>query len=254
MDCRKPDAGPGVEALLRMRLLPFFLWLGVGLASPLPTHAQSSCASDGQRAPAALLERFISADCAACWSAADAPRPAARTLALDWIVPSPRGDEAPLSAAASRDAAERLQALGRAAPREALALRHRVMPPARPPALRVAHGLPLGGYLGASIDYRPAPGTAEPVTLWLALVETLPHGTEGTPVERHLVRNLLRLDWSGQADSAAAGPTRFHESRPLGIPEGARPERLGVVGWVEHTNGRIRVIARSRCTGQGPPP
>ena len=34
----------------------------------------------------------------------------------------------------------------------------------------------------------PAPGTAEPVTLWLALVETLPAGTEGSPVERRLVR------------------------------------------------------------------
>ena len=31
-------------------------------------HAQSSCASDGQPRPVALLERFINADCAACWA------------------------------------------------------------------------------------------------------------------------------------------------------------------------------------------
>jgi len=234
-----------------MPLLPILLLFGAWLA-PVPAQAQASCASDGQRPPRALLERFVSADCADCWRAPGTPRPRARQLALDWIVPGSGGEDAPLSAAASRDALERLQALGQAAPRETLALSQRVRPPARPAALRVAHGLPLGGYLGASISYRPAAGAAEPVTLWLALVETLPAGAEGSPVERRLVRNLLRLDWSGEPDTGATGPARFHESRPLGIPEGAHPEHLGVVGWVEHTDGRIRVIAQSVCAPARP--
>lgn len=233
--------------------LPILLLFGAWLA-PWPALAQAACASDGRRPPQALLERFVSADCADCWRAPGTPRPRARQLALDWIVPGRGGEDAPLSAAASRDALERLQALGQAAPRETLALSRRVRPPAGPAALRVAHGLPLGGYLGASIRYRPGPGRAEPVTLWLALVETLPAGTEGSPLERRLVRNLLRLDWSGQADAGAAGPAVFHESRPLGIPEGARTERLGVVGWVEHTDGRIRVIAQSVCEPVRPGP
>ncbi|WP_249931291.1 hypothetical protein [Ramlibacter sp. 2FC] len=236
-----------------MPLLPFLsslLLLFCATLAPLPALAQAACASDGQRPPRALLERFVSADCADCWRAPGTPRPRARILALDWIVPGAGGEDAPLAAAASRDALERLQALGRSAPRGTLALEGPVRPPARPALLRVAHGLPLGGYLGAAIDYRPAPGPAEPVTLWLALVENLPAGSEGSPVARRLVRNLLRLDWSGEAD--AAGAARFHETRPLGIPEGARAERLGVVGWAEHTDGRIRAIAQSVCAAARP--
>lgn len=227
-----------------MPLLPILLLFGVWLA-PLPAQAQSACASDGQRPPRALLERFVSADCADCWRAPDTARPQARELALDWIVPGTGGEDAPLAPAASRDALERLQALGRGVPSGTLTLRQPLRPLPRAAALRVAHGLPLGGYLGAAIDYRPAPGAAEPVTLWLALVENLPAGTEGSPVARRLVRNLLRLDWSGRADTTAAA--RFHETRPLGIPEGARAERLGVVGWVQHTDGRILAIAQSIC-------
>ena len=78
--------------------------------------AQSLCASDGQATPLTLVERFISADCEACWSAPQTLKPAAGALTLDWIVPSEQGEAAPLSAAASRDALMRLEALGRAAP------------------------------------------------------------------------------------------------------------------------------------------
>ena len=99
-------------------------WLAFCLVSALGgAHAQDVrspvCASDGQPTPAVLVERFISADCEKCWGA---PSPAvtaklpARALALDWITPSPLGDEAPLSAAALRDADARLQTLGRAQP------------------------------------------------------------------------------------------------------------------------------------------
>jgi len=40
---------------------------------------------------------------------------------------------------------------------------------------------------------------------------------------------------------------RLFESRPMSIPEGAKPARLRVVGWVEDARGRIRAIAQSRC-------
>lgn len=208
---------------------------GVLLLGSAGVHAASSCSSDGQAQPRALVERFLSADCADCWTDAATARPRRGELALDWIVPGSQGEEAPLSAAASRDGLQRLQALGRPVPAAADSARS----PRRGPGLqlRVAHGLPLGGYLGTSIALRGAP--PGPWTVWLALVEDIPAGTEGTPVPRQLVRSLLQLDWSGQ------GPWR--EMRPLSIPAGAVPERLGVVGWVQDTRGVIVAITRSAC-------
>lgn len=219
-----------------------------------PALAQSYCASDGQRAPVALLERFINADCDACWASPDTPQPRTGELAIDWIVPGGKGEDAPLSAAATRDAAARLQALKLPRPAEASTAR---LTPARDArrTLRVAHGLPFAGYIAASIELKPAGATpAGPLTAWLALVETIPAGTEGTPVTRNLVRNVLESAWDGRSLLLKYEQKRFFESRPMSIPAGANPERLRVVGWVQDTKGRITAIAQSRCapTGQNP--
>lgn len=205
-------------------------------------RAQSFCSSDGQTQPARLLERFISADCSSCWADAT-ERAGPNELALDWIVRGNKGDEAPLSAAASSDALIRLEALKRIAPTEVEAARHWVQAPKR--GLRVSHGLPFNGYLGTSIELKsPQPG---PWTAWLLLVETIPAGTEGTPVERNLVRNALQLAWGASAPLTRSESSRLYEARPMSIPDGAQPGRLRVVGWVEDGRGRIRAIAQSRC-------
>jgi nucleotide-binding universal stress UspA family protein len=211
-------------------------------------HAQSSCSSDGQPRPAALLERFINADCEACWSDSHSPQPAAGELALDWIVPAARGDDAPLSAAATRDALARLQALRRAVPAKSDSARHQVGRGAR--ELRVAHGLAFNGYIGTSIELKP--GSGGPWQAWLLLVETIPAGSEGTPVARNLVRNALQPAWDGGYALSKQELQRLFESRPMSIPEGAKPARLRVVGWVEDARGRIRAIAQSRCQAPGP--
>lgn len=211
--------------------------LAVLLAAAATAHAQqTSCSSDEQPAPVALLERFITADCETCWQDDRAPRPRAGELALDWIVPGARGDDAPLSAAATRDAEVRLRSLGRNTP----AGLDSVRTPRQQAAgqLRVAQGPVFNGYVGASIQ--SLGGGEGPFTGWLALVETLPAGTEGSPVERNLVRNLLQVPWP-------APPGRRFEARPMGIPEGASPERLRVVGWLQDSRGRIRAISESRC-------
>src|SRR6188472_4499371 len=91
----------------------------LALLAAAGARGQSSCASDGVPQPAALVERFISADCESCWSDAKTARPGRGELALDWIVPGGRGDDAPLSAAASRDSVARLQVLGRNSPAQA---------------------------------------------------------------------------------------------------------------------------------------
>lgn len=226
----------------RSLALPAALLLAAAGAMAQP----SSCDSDGQPQPVGLLERFINADCQPCWSDAATPRPRAGELALDWITPGTRGEDAPLSAAASRDSTARLQALARTAPARAEAMRNQAQRPAQP--LRVAHGLPFNGYMGASIELKP--DRRGPWKAWLLLVETLPAGTEGSPVERNLVRNALQPDWDGKAPPSKAQQRRLFESRAMNIPEGANPKRLRVVGWVEDSRGRIRAIAQSRCAQQ----
>jgi hypothetical protein len=206
-------------------------------------QAQSFCASDGVPQPVALLERFINADCEACWSDAKTAAPARGELALDWIVPGSRGDDAPLSAAASRDGLTRLQALGRKTPAQADASRMKARRDSR--TLRVAHGLPYNGYVGTSMELKPA--TGGPWKAWLLLVETIPAGTEGTPVERNLVRNVLQPAWDSAKSLSKDEQERLLESRPMSIPEGVKPERLRVVGWVQDASGRVVAAAQSRC-------
>lgn len=207
-------------------------------------QAQSSCSSDGQPQPAGLLERFINADCEPCWRAAETPRPGRGELALDWVAPGSRGEDAPLSSVAVREALARLQALGVARPLMDAASRRRAQ--AGDYRVRVAHGLPFGGYIGTSIELKPSRGG--PWKAWLVLVEVLPAGTEGSPVERTLVRNVLQLTWDAKTPRAESRPDSYYETRPMLIPAGADPVRLRVVGWVEDTRGRLRGIAASRCT------
>ena len=171
-------------------------------------------------------------------------------MALDWIVPGTQQEDAPLSAAASRDALLRLQTLNLSAP-STLSSAAQASLPVAGWILRVAHGQALGGYIGASIELRMPGPTAPPVKAWLALVETLPAGTEGSPVRRNLVRNVLIPAWDGQETLSNQDRLRFYESRPMSIPAGARPERLRVVGWVEDAQGRIRAIAQTQCTSDG---
>ena len=203
------------------------------------------CSSDGQPPPTALLERFINADCADCWSS-EPPAPVADALALDWIAPGALGDDGPLSVAARRDASDRLQALGLPLPEQTSVLGRAVASGGKPPRLRVAHGLPVGNYIGTSIELQGvAPGHWRG---WLLLVEVLPPGLAGSPVERHLVRNSLQLDWTVAPSAADAPPLK--ELRPMQIPAGAQAARLTVVGLLEGASGppaRIVAIARSRC-------
>lgn len=218
------------------------------------TWAQASCSSDGQRTPTALIERFISADCDSCWRDPATAKPKSGELALDWIVPTAKGDDAPLSAAANRDAQYRLNALKQAAPKTTFNLRRQAF--AKPLPLRVARGVALGGYVGASIALTPARGNTatnrlpiHPMTAHLLLVEEIPAGTDGTPVARNLVRNSLEIRWNEPGESApqADARKRLYESRPMSIPQGSNPDRLRVVGWVEDVNGLVIASAASVC-------
>ena len=210
-------------------------------------HAQSFCASDGQPRPAQLRERFINADCDSCWTDPATPATGAGVLALDWVVPGSKGDDAPLSAVATRDALARLESLKQGVPAKSQTVVH-ALKGVKGAGLRVAHGLPVAGYLGASIELKPvAPAARQPLSAWLALVETLPAGLEGSPVERNLVRNVLSRKWDGRKQLSKDEQNRFFESRSMNIAPAANPERLRVIGWVEDEKGRVLLAAQSRC-------
>jgi hypothetical protein len=211
------------------------------LAAVAAQAQPSSCSSDGVPQPTALLERFINADCETCWADKQTPEPASGTLAIDWVAPGSRGDDAPLAAVATRDGTERLESLNRKLAEKSASVFTRREADAR--RVRVAHGLPLNDYIGTSIELKPA-GTG-PWKAWLLLVETLPAGTEGSPVERNLVRNAFIAEWPA---GKMPVPSRY-ELRPMRIAEGVKPSRLRVVGWVEDGHGKVRAIAQSRCKG-----
>lgn len=217
------------------------------LAALSSAQAQSFCASDGQPRPVLLTERFINADCSACWADPATPRSGAKEIALDWIIPGSQGDEAPLSAVATRDALARLEALQSSTPATTLTTRHTIKG-IRGATLRVAHGLPVSDYLGTSIELKPVSlATQRPLTAWLALVETLPAGTENSPVERNLVRNVLFRTWGGHKQLSKDEQKRFFETRSMNIAPAANPERLRVIGWVEDGKGQVLTAAQSRC-------
>ncbi len=232
---------------LRIPVLTALL-LAAGLWQP--ARAQSYCASDGQSRPVALMERFINADCRDCWSDPATVRTGPRELALDWVLPGSQGEDAPLSVVATRDGLKRLQALGIAPPAGASSRRASVI--RAPGTLRVAHGLPVSGYIGASIAYKqvPADAAGQPWSAWLALVETIPAGTEGTPVARYLVRNLIQPLWDGRKQLSKTERLNFIESRSMDVPPGMNTARLRVIGWVEDAQGRLVAAAQSRCAGQ----
>lgn len=223
---------------------PFVLLL---LAGAVSTHAQPAvCSSDAQPQAVALLERYTSADCAACWQAADTPVPRPGQWAIDWIVPGAQGDDAPLSAVATRDALARLDATGQPVPTRHSHTFTAVRPGPTRAALRVAHGLPFNGYLGTRIAYQPARNQLPtgPLTAWLLLVEAIPTGTEGTPVPRLLVRQRFTAEWPLATQPVSK---EWQASPVMAIPEGADPSRLRVLGWVQDTAGQVLAAAQSRC-------
>ncbi|MET4577312.1 hypothetical protein [Ottowia thiooxydans] len=222
-----------------LRFMMAFLANAFLIACPALAQTAPLCASDGQAVPRMLLERFINADCASCWKdGAAKPRPG--TLVLDWVVPGHQGHEAPLSAVAQQETLERLSVLGITPP--AANASHSSKVAGGPHRLRVAHGLVLNGYVGASLRFDSPAALAKPLTGWLALVERLPAGTEGSPVARTLVRNLLTEPISPRPADAMG---QFW--RTMSVPEGTDPDRLAVLGWVSDSKGRVLSAAFSRC-------
>jgi hypothetical protein len=195
----------------------------------------ATCTSDAAPRPVAVVERFINADCESCWRDAATPAAGRGELAIDWILPGGKGDDAPLSMGALPDGLERLQALKRAAPAQADAHMQRVL---RGPRPRIAQGEPFNDYIGTSLESPRASGG--PFTAWLLLIEALPTGAEGSPVARNLVRNSFHTAWSGRGPLA--------ETRSMQIHEGTQVSRLRLVALVQDARGRLVGAVQSHCT------
>lgn len=201
-----------------------------------------ACSSDGQRAPSALWERFMDADCLACWTAPEALQPPG-AVALDWVIPSVKGDEAPLSAVALSEASDRWQALGlvvSAAGQKATHLSRRHAKH----ALRVVQGVAINGYLGATLSYRPP--SQRPYSAWMLLVEQLPAGTEGSVLPRQLVRAAVEI----RPASLGGRVLGLSDTRAFLLPPGAQPERLRVLAWVQDSQSRLLALAQTHCKSQ----
>lgn len=183
----------------------------------------------------AVNERLVRADCSTCWAAADAP-PAAASPArwtLDWIVPTT--PEAPMSAAALPESLERAERIERGA------LAPKPHGPESSARLELQSGPAWSGYIGARLILRGRPPAQ--AQAWIALVEHLPPGAEGSAVRRDLVRSV-------------SGPLPIDALRPgapldhlvaLRWPQGAQPERLRARAWLEAPDGRILAMAADRC-------
>jgi hypothetical protein len=211
------------------------LWLVGSVAQSAPV-ATTACPGAG----AAVVERFLSADCPDCWSAAADGQAPPAAWSFDWITPA--GDDAAMSAAALPEALLRAQRAG-AVPPPGGQRSARQAARAQPAGLRlrVESGPAWQGYLGLQLEFvgRPPAGASA----WLALVELLPAGSDGSPQPRQLLRAV-----SGPLPLDNTVPSRaMHHLAAMRWPDGARPERLQARGWIETSDGRLLAVAADRC-------
>lgn len=214
----------------------------------LISQAQSLCSSEGTPPAKVLLERFISADCTACWRDSTTVVPTAHSLAVDWIAPGQLGDEAPLSVAAMLEATDRLQQLGLP---KLLGSEHNytALQPWPGTQLTLAFGPRVGRYVGVSVEFDVFSNAAPlpDLQLWLLVLEQLPAGSEGSPVPRQLVRNVLQLQWNAAVLKGDAKGTHLSELRAMSLPEGTQPQRLQLAAWVQNAQGHLIQTAHTAC-------
>lgn len=187
-------------------------------------------------APTRFVERAIAADCLACWQAADTLP--ARSLVLDWILPA--GDEAELAVAALPEGSERFAGSTMPAKRE------QALPATKGTRLEVNSGLAFNGYVGLNFTLRSPRSAPWPAGAagYVALVERVPAGSDGSGAARQLVRALagpLSL-----APASAKAPLQHLVA--VRLPANGDPARFAAVGWIETADRRVLLAAASPPT------
>lgn len=172
-------------------------------------------------------------------------RPAAGQWLLDWIVPSTRGDDAPLSSAAPAEASARARrALKADVTDDRTTVQRSAARSAPAVQLRVISGPAWSGYFGVQVDTSGRAGAG--TSVWIALVESVGAGTDGSAVPRELVRTL----------AGPFTPVELRNGKPwralqaMRWPETAKPARLHARAWIEDTSGRIVAMAGGQCAAR----
>ena len=172
-------------------------------------------------------------------------QPGPATWLFDWIAPGAEG--APLAAAALPEAADRIARLGLALPGTSQTLQqaHAAPPPLAGLRLTASSGPAWQGYFGVQLTLQTRPGTALPAgsTAWLALVEQVDAGSDGTPVARSLLRSV-----AGPLPLSTLQPGKpLTHLRALRWPASAEPTRLQARAWIEGPDGRLLAVAADAC-------
>jgi len=243
----------GAGRRLRLIVMPLAVALVgnvAGAAQPAPSGLRGACPP----VQAATMERLFSADCADCWSAPaaqvapvapGAAKPGPGTWRFDWITPGTDG--APLAAGALPEAADRVARLGRALPGASQTLQHAqaALPSLAGLRLKASSGPAWQGYFGVQLTLQTSPRTALPAgsTAWLALVEQVDAGSDGTPIARSLLRSV-----AGPLPLSTLQPGKpMTHLRALRWPTSAEPTRLQARAWIEGPDGRLLAVAADAC-------
>ena len=215
------------------------------MAVAVAASAGATAAPTCPRAPTAVVEHFIGSDCERCWQTASASASAGPSAPwrLDWILPSASGDAAPLATAALADGVERVARAGAARPAADGSTEQRTeLAAARKPlGLKVFAGPAWNGYLAVQYELgRAAPAGS---SVWLAIVESIPAASEGSPDARELVRAVAG-PFAATATSGSSGATPMVALRAPATPQ---PQRLSARAWVEGADGRLLAISSEAC-------
>ncbi len=154
---------------------------------------------------------------------------------LDWITPAT--DDAPLASAALPEA------LGRAGtmPSGETLVRATSLNRRGAPRLRIVDGPAWNGYIGLRLLITRR-GPLPPGSLaYAALVEQVPAGSDGSPVERQLVRAVAG---PMGLDELATEP-KIEHLRAVRVPPSSRADRLASVAWVATASGEVIAATRS---------
>lgn len=203
-------------------------------------HAKAAPACPGGP-PKMVLERFIPADCEACWQGrTPAGAPGSRTLLLDWIVPA--GDGAPMASAALPEALERAVGAGPSGGHSSTRQRAHKFTDSGTPLVRITDGPAWNGYIALRLVVTRR-GTTLPsgAMAYAAIVERVPAGSDGSGVARQLVRATV----GPMPLAELARERRIAHLRAVRVPETGRPERLASVAWIASADGRMIAASQS---------
>ena len=229
----------------------------VAVAATPPKTVASACPAP----QAAVQEFFLPADCVGCW--AEPAAAATSAWRFDWITPT--SDSAPLAAGALPEAVERALRLGQGQDVTSTSggqqvRRQAAHAPLAGLQIRVESGPAWQGYFATQLALRK-PGRADAAatatathsnalppgsSAWLALVELVSAGSDGTPVARALVRSVagpLPLDALAMLKPGQA----MTHLRALRWPASAEPLHLQARAWIEGPDGRLLAVVADRC-------